>query len=170
VGGTFHSLTIRRYLLSGRSREAIYEYECSCGSVGRIRRQKIGKIKTCPACRRTTCGEISGCYWSSLRLNALARGIEFAVQPEDAWERYLAQGGVCALSGVVLFITRNTKKSRSGDQTASLDRLDGSKGYVKGNIQWVHKVVNLMRGRLSVDEFVQWCRAIVAHAGSGKGS
>ena len=26
--------------------------------------------------------------------------------------------------------------------TASLDRIDSTKGYVRGNIQWVHKDIN----------------------------
>ena len=45
--------------------------------------------------------------------------------------------------------------------SASLDRIDNSKDYVKGNVQWVHKAINMMRGSLSVMEFVALC-ALVA--------
>lgn len=38
--------------------------------------------------------------------------------------------------------------------TASLDRIDGARGYVEGNVWWVHKDVNVMKMDLEVDYFV----------------
>ena len=43
------------------------------------------------------------------------------------------------------------------EQTASLDRIDNSKGYEVGNIQWVHKEINMMRGPLPIDRFIELC-------------
>ena len=40
---------------------------------------------------------------------------------------------------------------------ASLDRIDSSKGYVKDNIQWVHKDVQIMKNKFSEDYFKQIC-------------
>ena len=48
------------------------------------------------------------------------------------------------------------------DATASLDRIDSSRGYVPENVQWVHKVINRMKGTLSDDEFKSWCRTVAA--------
>jgi hypothetical protein len=46
------------------------------------------------------------------------------------------------------------------ETTASLDRIDSSKGYIKTNVQWVHKKVNKMKQDTSVDEFKHYCKLI----------
>jgi len=45
-------------------------------------------------------------------------------------------------------------------QTASLDRIDSSKGYVLDNVQWVHKRVNFLKRDYSEKELLFWCNAI----------
>jgi hypothetical protein len=49
------------------------------------------------------------------------------------------------------------------DNTASLDRIDSSLGYVRGNVQWLHKDVNWMKNTLDQDRFIELCKAIVNH-------
>jgi hypothetical protein len=49
----------------------------------------------------------------------------------------------------------------TGDFSASLDRIDSSKGYVKGNVQWTHKTVNIMKQAMSDEELIDWCKVIV---------
>lgn len=44
--------------------------------------------------------------------------------------------------------------------TASLDRIDSSRGYEIDNIQWVHKDVNKMKMGLSQNEFIDICKII----------
>jgi hypothetical protein len=38
------------------------------------------------------------------------------------------------------------------------------KGYEEGNVQWVHKRINIMRNILSVHDLIDLCRKIVDHA------
>lgn len=47
--------------------------------------------------------------------------------------------------------------------TASLDRIDSAKGYVEGNVQWVHKRINLMKGTLSEKDFIAFCQMVVTY-------
>lgn len=47
------------------------------------------------------------------------------------------------------------------EQTASLDRIDSSKGYIPGNVQWVHKDVNKMKLALSEKRLLELCTLIV---------
>lgn len=47
--------------------------------------------------------------------------------------------------------------------TASIDRIDSSKGYTKDNIQWVHKNVNIMKMDQTMDQFLYICKKIVDH-------
>jgi hypothetical protein len=50
--------------------------------------------------------------------------------------------------------------------TASLDRKDSSKGYTKDNVQWIHKTINFMKGQMSDQEFVSWCKLVCTNTGA----
>jgi len=41
--------------------------------------------------------------------------------------------------------------------TASLDRIDSTKGYTIDNVQWVHTIVNRMKWNTDENEFIKWC-------------
>jgi hypothetical protein len=43
---------------------------------------------------------------------------------------------------------------------ASLDRIDSSKGYIDGNVQWVHKEVNEMKMQATQNEFIEYCNLV----------
>ena len=47
--------------------------------------------------------------------------------------------------------------------TASLDRIDSSKGYIQGNIQWVHKRINQMKWDSEENDFINWCKLVANH-------
>lgn len=42
----------------------------------------------------------------------------------------------------------------------SIDRIDSSKGYVKGNVHFVCCIVNYAKGRWTLDQFREMCSAI----------
>ena len=44
--------------------------------------------------------------------------------------------------------------------TASLDRIDSSKGYTTDNIQWVHKDINIMKNDYGNDYFIEICKKV----------
>ncbi len=92
-------------------------------------------------------GEISGAYWGNVIRGAKIREISFGITIEYANQILLDQKGICAVSGVP--ISREAK-------TASLDRIDSSKGYEVGNVQWLHNEVNVMKLDLSMSEFLFW--------------
>lgn len=75
--------------------------------------------------------------------------------PEVDWE-YLfelwdQQNGLCAYSGLPLSIEANHT------HVVSLDRVDSSKGYVKGNLQLVSWMVNKMKQDFGEQEFLKVC-------------
>jgi hypothetical protein len=49
------------------------------------------------------------------------------------------------------------------EPTASLDRIDSSKGYIEGNLQWVHKNINMLKGNMLDNTFIEWCHKISKH-------
>lgn len=60
------------------------------------------------------------------------------------------QDGRCALSGIYIHLKTWDKKTRL--DTASLDRIDSCKGYVRGNVQFVALGVNLAKNVYSDSE------------------
>ncbi len=45
-------------------------------------------------------------------------------------------------------------------QNMSIDRIDSNIGYEEGNIQWVDKRINMMKGSLSNEEFIELCTKV----------
>ena len=97
-------------------------------------------------------GEIGGGYWGKIKKGASNRGLEFSISKEDAWELFIKQNRKCALSGQLLSFHRKSKY-----RTASLDRIDSSKGYEKDNIQWVHKDINMSKWAFSQSRYIELC-------------
>jgi myo-inositol catabolism protein IolC len=72
------------------------------------------------------------------------------------YDLYVKQDKKCALSGVKIYLPKNTCQS----WTASVDRIDSSKGYIVGNLQWVHKDVNWMKNDFDQKHFINTCSLI----------
>lgn len=102
---------------------------------------------------------LSGTKWCEIRDGAVRRNIDFDITIDHAWEIYERQHGLCALSGVPIWFPSN-RATRDGN--ASLDRIDSSEGYVKGNVQWVHVDVNHMKWDLAQSDFVDYCHKVAA--------
>lgn len=109
--------------------------------------------------------DISGAYFCNLMNGAKSRGIEFALTILYIQELLETQGYKCALSGIDIYgsINNNKKFTTYSEQTASLDRIDSSKGYVEGNVQWVHKDINMMKQDHSDKSFIDWCNLVANH-------
>lgn len=97
-------------------------------------------------------------FFTNIIRSAKTRNYEFDITIEDLWQLFLKQNKKCALSGLDLnfSITRKDKTL----QTASVDRIHRGLGYVKGNIQWVHKRINLMKNILSDKDFIFFCQMV----------
>lgn len=110
----------------------------------------------CKKCSRSfTCKGfemITGTFWAMIKSGAEKRGIEFNLNIKDMWELYLKQDGKCALSGVSINFEPATGKHESL-RTCSLDRIDSEQGYINGNVQWVHKDINIMKNRFDENYF-----------------
>jgi hypothetical protein len=105
--------------------------------------------------------EISGVYWGRLKTDAVKRGVAWEISVEDAWRLFLFQGRQCPMSGQSLHFERNFKKNGK-NQTASLDRIDSNLGYVIGNIQWVHKSINVLKWDWNIDELHDMCEKVLS--------
>ena len=68
------------------------------------------------------------------------------------------QNHKCAISGVDM--TTITGEGQI-NTNISIDRIDSSVGYIKGNIQFVCRIINIMKTNLSSSDFLEWCNIIV---------
>lgn len=92
--------------------------------------------------------------------SARLRGLTVGVSAAEAYALFVVQDKTCALSGVPLgFRDRGLRQ-----HTASFDRIDSSLGYVDGNVQWVHKDINMMKNNTPQDRFIDLCRKVTNHA------
>lgn len=82
------------------------------------------------------------------------------MQIEDLWDLFIIQNGRCKLSNLEIRLSITGKEYRGKYQTAFLDRIDSLKGYVEGNIQWVHKDVNRIKKDFPEPEFLFYCKTI----------
>lgn len=74
------------------------------------------------------------------------------------WER---QGGRCPFTGWKLTLPRNSSGfAEKSMRNASLDRIDSSQGYVKGNVQFVALPVNLAKGDFTNAEMMEFFAAV----------
>lgn len=100
-------------------------------------------------------GEVTGEAYNKVRFGAKVRGIQLELSVSDLNALWISQNRVCALTGITLVM---------GD-TASLDRIDSLKSYCTGNVQWVHKTVNIMKNDFPEHIFIEMCRAVSKYKG-----
>lgn len=110
-------------------------------------------------------GEICGQYWASLKHSARQRGLVFTITIKEAWDTFIAQERHCVLTGLPLTHGDPAlpREERYKQKTASVDRIDPAKGYVSGNIQWIHKDVNYLKNKFSNNRFIELCLLVARH-------
>lgn len=162
-----------------------YKVKCKCGYVGIVsgpdlERKKSKRCKSCAVKYRYSkkpnmlvgnkspawkgYKDIPRAIFTKCKYGAKKRNIVFEVTIEDLQEIWEKQKEKCIYSNRVLFFNNKSfstkdKKDQMFD-FASLDRRDSSKGYIKGNIQWVAQSVNLAKHAYSEEEFLKLIRDI----------
>lgn len=109
----------------------------------------------------TGVGEIRGFRLAKIKRSASERGIPYEVSDSYIWALFKSQQGLCALTGLQITFGRI---HFSHETTASLDRIDSQKGYCEGNLQWVHKDINLLKRDLDQGYFLRLCKLVTDQA------
>lgn len=141
--------------------------DCECGNTIELRKNNFGKTKSCGCIRKKSgprhyawqgCGEISKNVWTIIQRNATERGLEFSITIEYAWKLFQSQNRKCALTGLELNFNDSFRTQSS--KIASLDRIDSSVGYIEGNVQWIHKVINYVKSNMDNEMFIAMCQLV----------
>jgi hypothetical protein len=146
-----------------------WECECDCGNTVLVNGSKLRKAKSCGCYGETGNNspnwtgykDIDGKYWKNIQAGAKSRGHVFEIDLAYVWDIYIKQNGRCALSGLpIQFAYKNGHRQQ---RTASIDRIDSSKGYVKGNIQWLLLDINFMKQKFSSEHFIRLCKKVASN-------
>jgi hypothetical protein len=86
--------------------------------------------------------------------------IDFTITADDIKNVYEKQNGLCYYSGIVM------QKDRTGIYTLSVDRKNSKKGYTPDNIVLCTTIVNSMKNKLPIDEFISIVKAVAEHTSS----
>lgn len=151
--------------------------QCACGNVQwkALSALRSGSTTRCKRCGNKTYitedGQISinglitsffNHIKSGLQKRKKVSQLEFNITPKYLEELYEKQNHKCAISGLSLELDI-TKTAIQ--QNWSLDRIDSNIGYVEGNVQWVHKDINMMKQSYSNEYFKEMCCKVAEQNG-----
>lgn len=148
VGETFSKLTVLKQETQGK--HLMVYVRCECGTEKWVRHSSVVKKKDVKSC---------GCWqnkwdrkrgWddrtqilSRAKYRAKQKGLEFNITKED-----IIIPDKCPLLGISL--TKN-KIIQQGN-SPSLDRIDSSKGYIKGNVWVISNRANTLKNDATLQE------------------
>lgn len=162
-------LDFQYQLAKGKKIERKWHCQCKCGVEKWIRTSHLngGLTRSCSKCsniyrRLGKVGNLPLTDINRYKYGAKIRKYEWSLTNNYLWELYQKQDGKCSLSGVDLSFSESGigKKGAKDVSTASLDRIDSTKGYTAGNVQWIHKDINKMKNNQPQESFLEWCKLI----------
>ena len=137
--------------------------KCDCGQHKSFSKWHLenGERKSCGCINKMSgnhnwkgFGDVSGKYFYSIKNGAKKRGLTFRISIKEVWDLFCSQNKKCALTGLDICMDSGNK------QTASLDRIHNEKGYISGNVWWIHKDINRMKNHYPLKYFVNMCSKI----------
>lgn len=163
IGLKRHKLTLVEFLERKNGKLRI-KIKCDCGEYREIYSSDFGRNIGCQKCAKLSINNprysgyeyIPGTFFKNIKENAKKRDIKFNISIEYINDLFEQQKFRCIYSNVDI-------KFSKLETTASLDRIDSSKGYEIGNVQWVHKYINLMKNILTQEQFLNYCVLISKH-------
>lgn len=87
--------------------------------------------------------------WRNKKASAKHKGIEFDITEKDIADIMTEQ---CPVLGIDLRFNFGKGAGHNNDDSYSIDRIDSSKGYVKGNIQMISKRANTIKSDATLEE------------------
>ena len=100
--------------------------------------------------------------WSRLgRQNSASQKVPVEITKEYLKELWDEQDGKCAVTGLHMTYYPRPQRQSTG-LNASVDRIDSSGTYSKGNVRLVCSRVNMMKGAGEDADMLWWCKSVMA--------
>lgn len=123
-----------------------------------MRQHKIPRRST--GSRMKNYYDLSISYWKTIEQRAKEKKLDFNLTREYIWGLFIEQNRKCNISGLDITLVKSEHHLLFLEQTASLDRIDSSKGYIIGNVQWLHKDINRLKWNLSEEKLFELCKSV----------
>jgi hypothetical protein len=104
-------------------------------------------------------------FISKGRASIKAKGCSITLKYlKDQWE---SQNGICPYSKIKMILPKNANEYNKTKSLikASLDRIDSSKGYIEGNVEFVCCGINLAKNDFSKEAMVEFISTIALNGG-----
>lgn len=93
--------------------------------------------------------------WKHAKDRSMKYGYEFNIEESD-----IIIPEICPILEVPLVLG----EKGNYEYTPSIDRIDNSKGYIKGNIQIISKKANSMKNSATEEELIKFCKNILRYS------
>jgi len=100
-------------------------------------------------------------YMKAVLKNSKKRNHIFDVDIEYLKTLWVEQKGICPFTKQKLILRTHNYKTDRNPYQASLDRIDNSKGYIKGNIRFVALMYNYAKNNFTDEEVIKFCTNVV---------
>jgi hypothetical protein len=162
VGKKFGMLEVIEESGKDDKRHLMYKCKCDCGNIKNIHGTHLRSNKTISCGCKNKVKGINGELWynivkGSLKSRTKRKNLFVNITKEYLNDLFIKQQGKCNLSGIEISLP---KKWNDKNYTASLDRIDSEKGYEIGNVQWVHKHINVMKNIFPQELFLYMCQKV----------
>jgi hypothetical protein len=95
-------------------------------------------------------------FISTAKKNAKQKKLEFNLDVEFLKELWETQSGKCFYTKLPMLLFPTKSKNEFKPESASLDRVDSSKGYIKGNVRFVCLTINYAKNSFDEKDFVKF--------------
>lgn len=129
--------------------------QCTNKQCGKIFEKTSKTVTLCPECnsKRVKTGDPVRIMYRRAKNRAKLRNQEFTIEYSD-----IVIPKYCPILNIELEISSG--KSGGNNNSPSLDRIDNSKGYIKGNIQVISQLANCMKNNSSTEEQILFAKYI----------
>ena len=162
IGKTFGKFTVIDEISRNKNGHIKFLCKCECGNTKEVFGTHLREGKTISCGCLNKVNGVSGDMWykiihSGVKTRKKRSELEVNITKEYVNDLFIKQNGKCCLSGLDITLPKTWKDRK---YTASLDRIDSNLGYIIGNVQWVHKHVNVMKNKFPQDMFLFLCQKI----------
>ena len=131
------------------------ERECtSCGNIFNKTSKTVALCNTCN-CERVKCTDVRSKMLARAKGRAKDKGLAFNIDITD-----IVIPDVCPVLGMPLIEHKGSSGGKSN--SPALDRMDNSKGYIKGNVMVMSQLANLIKSSATAEQLLMFADWVVS--------